>query len=80
MKRILAFVLVLLGSLLCAQTAPVISNVNIIQRTDGSMIVDIWYDLEDANGDLCLVTFKFSSDGGQTYDHFPSFGNLSGAV
>lgn len=58
--------------------APVVSNVTASQRTDGSKIVDIYYDLYDANGDLCDITFKLSADGGASFDIIPSPANLSG--
>lgn len=38
-------------SLLYANTAPVISNVTAQQRGDGSFMVDIYYDVYDADGD-----------------------------
>lgn len=58
--------------------APVVSNVSASQRMDGSKIVDIWYDLFDANGELCDITFKLSADGGASFDIIPSPANLSG--
>lgn len=58
--------------------APVVSNVTASQRTDGSKIVDIYYDLYDANGELCDITFKLSSNNGSSYDIIPSPANLSG--
>lgn len=80
MKYLILALMLALCLGLQAQTAPVVSNVTALQRTDGSMIVDIWYDLFDADGDLCLVTIKISDNDGTSYDHFASFGNLSGAV
>jgi formylglycine-generating enzyme required for sulfatase activity len=47
--------------------APVVSNVTASQRTDGSKIVDIRYNLADADGDACTVTVQASSDGGATW-------------
>ena len=35
---------------------PVVSNVTASQRTDGSRLVDIGYDLADADGDACTVS------------------------
>jgi len=43
---------------------PVVSNVRFAQRTDGSRIVDVTYDLADADGDTCAVTLLASDDGG----------------
>jgi formylglycine-generating enzyme len=58
--------------------APVVSNVTASQRIDGSKLVDIWYDLFDANDELCDITFKLSSDGGASFNIIPSPANLSG--
>ena len=59
-------------------TAPVVSNVSAIQRNDGSKTVDIYYDLFDANADLCDISFKLSSNNGSSFDLVPSPANLSG--
>ncbi len=59
-------------------TAPLVYNVSAIQRTDGSKSVDIYYDLFDANGELCDISFKLSANGGASYDIIPSPANLSG--
>ena len=58
--------------------APVVSNVTAGQRTDGSKTVDIYYDLYDANAELCDISFKLSSDNGASYSIVPSPANLSG--
>jgi sulfatase modifying factor 1 len=50
-----------------ANSAPVVSNVTAAQRTDGSKIVDIRYNLADADGNACTVTVQASSDGGATW-------------
>lgn len=80
MKAALLIILLLASICLCAQSAPLVTNVNALQRLDGSMIVDIHYDLYDAEGDACLVTIRVSTNNGASYDHLPSFGNLSGSV
>jgi len=59
-------------------SAPVVSNVTASQRTDGSKIVDIYYDLYDANNELCDISFKLSADGGSSYEIIPNPANLSG--
>ena len=61
-------------------TAPIVYNTSVAQRTDGSKLVDIYYDLFDANGDLCEVALKLSSDGGATFDYIPNQANLSGDI
>lgn len=59
-------------------TAPLVYNLNVAQRTDGSKLVDITYDLFDANDDLCDITFKLSNNNGDSYDIIPNPVNLSG--
>lgn len=46
---------------------PVVSNVAFAQRTDGSRLVDVTYDLADADGDACAITLQASDDGGATW-------------
>jgi formylglycine-generating enzyme required for sulfatase activity len=60
------------------QVAPVVSNVTASQRTDGSKTVDIYYDLFDADGDLCDINFKLSGNNGASFDIVPIPANLSG--
>ena len=61
-----------------ANSPPVVSNVTASQRTDGSNLVDIRYNLYDADGDKCTVSIKVSSDGGATWN--VSATTLSGHV
>ena len=51
-----------------AQTnhAPVVSNVNVQQRP-GTRLIDITYDVEDADGDLLEITVELSEDNGKSY-------------
>ena len=55
-----------------AQTnhAPVVSNVYAHQRP-GTRLIDITYDVEDADGDLLEITVEASSDDGRNYDIIP---------
>ena len=55
-----------------AQTnhAPVVKNVYVQQRP-GTRLVDIIYDVEDADGDLLEITVEASDDDGQTYTIVP---------
>ncbi|MFC2135335.1 FISUMP domain-containing protein [Bacteroidota bacterium] len=46
---------------------PVVSNVTFSQRTDGSFIVDIYYDVNDADGNSMTVTMQASNDSGATW-------------
>jgi hypothetical protein len=60
-----AFVL-FLPAFALANSAPVVGNVTVSQRTDGSKKVDIRYNLSDADGDKCTISVQVSSDGGST--------------
>jgi len=50
-----------------ANSAPVVSNVSANQRGDDSKLVDIRYNLADADGDSCTVWVVASNDGGVTW-------------
>ena len=69
--RILLIIILLdiLSFQLIAQNqSPQISNVIFSQRTDGSFIVDINYDVNDPEGSLMTVSMQVSSDNGVTWD------------
>lgn len=59
------------------KTSP-ISGVTARQRTDGSRLVDIYYDLSLQNGSKGAISLRASSDGGGTYTITPT--SLSGDV
>ncbi len=61
-------------------TAPVVSNITAEQITDGSKLVNIYYDLFDANNDLCDISLLISQDAGLTYTYTPDSANLSGHI
>ncbi|MHC4697977.1 MAG: formylglycine-generating enzyme family protein [Planctomycetota bacterium] len=72
-KKVAMLVALVLGtgvslSVAGAQSAPEVTNVTAAQRTDGSKLVDIAYDLADLDGDPCTVTVLVSDDGGNTWD------------
>ncbi len=69
MKRILisTVMLTLISTAVFAKSPPVVSNITISQRTDGSTLVDIRYTLSGAEGDNCTVSVQVSSDGGSTW-------------
>ena len=48
-------------------SAPRVSNVRASQRGDDSKLVDVYYDLADADGDACTVWVIASNDGGATW-------------
>jgi len=62
-----ATVLYALSGVILANSVPQVKDVAAAQRTDGSGIVDVWYTLEDADGDRCTVTFEVSDDAGSTW-------------
>ena len=81
MKRlILFFVFVSVGIVLFAQNAPYVYNVSGSQRTDGSKIVDIYYNLFDPDGDTLSVTLKISDNDGSSFDITPADSLLFGAI
>jgi Hypothetical glycosyl hydrolase family 15 len=57
---------------------PEVSNILVQQRTDGSKLVDISYDLFDSDADTMFITLNFSVNGGQSWE-YPVFG-ISGDV
>ena len=59
--------LVFLGFCTLAHAAsPVVSNIRASQRP-GTKLVDVYYDLSDADGDLQLIQMAVSADAGLTY-------------
>ena len=64
----------------CIQNAfalPTVSNVRAEQRSDGSGLVDIFYDLSGGIGGI-TVDLKISSNAGDTWDITPA--NVSGDI
>lgn len=49
--------------------SPEVTNVTIQQRTDGSGLVDIHYDLADTDSPSAFVSVQMSADGGVTFDY-----------
>jgi len=72
------FLVVVWSGMASANSAPVVSNVTVSQRTDGSKKVDIRYNLADSDGDRCTVSVQVSSDGGSTWT-VPAI-SFSGAI
>jgi len=74
----ICFVFVLSPATLAqANNAPVVTNVYAQQRP-GTRLIDINYDVADADGDLLEITVVVSNDGGETYGIVPAF--LTGDV
>jgi len=63
--RTLAAALAALALAAAARAAdPLVTGIVAAQRTDGSMLVDVTYDLADADGDVCTVSINASESGG----------------
>ncbi len=60
--------------------SPIVSNVTASQRTDGSGMIDIYYDLEDDFSVLLTVELLLSEDGGQNFTYLPDIENLAGDI
>jgi formylglycine-generating enzyme required for sulfatase activity len=56
-----------MGAPAWGNSGPVVSNVTANQRGDGSNLIDVTYDLVDADGDPCTVWVNFSDDGGLSW-------------
>ena len=72
MKR-LFFVIIslfLFNNVYAQNTDPVVTNVHAQQRA-GTKLIDITYDLSDADGDTMTITVQVSNDSGQTYFIIP---------
>lgn len=80
MKSIIEFgiiIVILTSMIITAQNqAPVVENVRFTQRTDGSFKVDIYYDVNDADGDSMTISMLVSEDAGSTFDFLAT--SLSG--
>ena len=51
-----------------ANSAPVISDVSASQRSDASKLIDIYYNLTDADGDTCTVWAAISDNNGVSWN------------
>ncbi|MDP8220415.1 MAG: SUMF1/EgtB/PvdO family nonheme iron enzyme [Candidatus Stygibacter frigidus] len=78
MKKIFLVVLIFIGLNLFCNEIPVVSNVVVEQRDDGSFMVDISYNLQDADGDSMLVSITASNDEGDSWNYLIS--NVSGDI
>lgn len=63
--------LFLISATITYAAAPVVSNLTASQRTDGSRLVDVYYDLEDTDSEFVYVSVMFSDDNGANYDVEP---------
>jgi len=67
--RIFTAIFLLCSITLYAQenNAPVVENVRFEQRNDGSLLVDIYYDVTDVDGDTLEITLESSYNHGRTW-------------
>ena len=63
---------------LASPMPPDVYNVSALQRRDGSKIVDIHYDIFDANNDPATVSLLLSVNSGGSFDYQPNSANLVG--
>jgi formylglycine-generating enzyme required for sulfatase activity len=85
-REVFMSIKVLFSAVLClcfsgvvlANSSPTVTNVTASQRTDGSGIVDIAYNLSAVGS--CTVSLQVSNDGGSTWTVPASAGALSGDV
>ncbi len=77
MKTLPSLMALLLAATLARAAAPVVSNSRASQRA-GTKLVDIYYDVSDADGDALTVEIQVSNDNGTTYS-VPAF-TFTGAV
>ena len=78
MKKTLITAVILLSVLALFAETPIVTNVTASQRTDGSKIVDITYDVSDAENDTLLIEVLLSDDGGATFTITPDTTNFTG--
>ena len=76
--RLYIFIMLLILNNALFADAPVVENVRFEQRTDGSLLVDIYYDLSDNDSDLLDVIIEASDDDG-VYFRLPCW-SLAGDV
>ena len=63
----LVAILSVCGSLY-GNSVPVVDITGVSQRTDGSFMVDLFYDVIDADGDVLTVSLQVSADNGASWD------------
>jgi formylglycine-generating enzyme required for sulfatase activity len=80
MKRAsILFLVIMLVAVLYA-VAPVVTNATAAQRTDGSKIINIYYDVSSASDDSVWVNLSVSNDAGNTFTVAATPAFLSGDI
>lgn len=67
MRNMLLALLLIFPPAIAGAADPEVTNVAFAQRTDGSMLIDVTYDVADADGDPLAITLQASDDGGATW-------------
>ena len=70
-RAILLVVSLITAAITAWSTTPVVSNVRALQRTDGSFLLDIYYDVEVSDRDRVIVSVMISDDDGSSYSIAP---------
>jgi len=70
-SALVCIALILLASARANAATPVVTNVVARQRTDGTGMVDITYDLADPDSATVCISLEVSTDGGATYSARP---------
>ncbi len=65
-KNIILLILFIINGLLFAAD-PIVENVRVEQRVDGSLLVDIYYDVTDSDGDTLTIAVNVSDDNGTSW-------------
>jgi formylglycine-generating enzyme required for sulfatase activity len=63
----LTIIFAVFPAIVLANSAPVVSNVSASQRADDSKLVDIYYNLADADGDHCTIWVFISDNNGLSW-------------
>ena len=69
LARVLLLAMLSLSGVLYGNSVPVVDITSVSQRTDGSYIVDVFYDVIDADGDALNVSLQVSADNGASWDN-----------
>ncbi len=78
MKRVVIILLLLLAGIAWCNSIPAVENFMVGQRQDGSQMIDVFYDVYDADGDVLTASMEVSEDDGTTWT--VSCDSLSGDV
>ena len=77
-KYIFLILIFVASGVVLANSAPVVREVLVSPKPDGSGVVNISYTLSDADNDRCTVSILVSNDGGNTWTITPSASALDG--